>query len=139
MARCTIRDDMDRIVPDLLEANLLVFGTPVHMRYTTALMTSFLERICWTFAKPEQRCFTIYGCPMPRAAKRRKAAIVVTSGIIPPLYRRFCDQATPLIKGTIADSLGARTVGSVYAGALEHRGAERYFASAVKLGRKLAG
>jgi multimeric flavodoxin WrbA len=138
VARCTIRDDMDDIVPGLLDADLLAFGTPVHMGYATALMMAFLERICWTFAKPEKRYLTIRGCPMPRDTKRRKAAILVTSGIIPPFYRRFCDQATALIKGTIADSLGARTVGSLYAGALEHRGVEHYFASAEKLGRRLA-
>ena len=138
VVRCSIRDDMDDIVPDLLEADLLAFGTPVHMGYATGLVMTFLERICWTFARPEKSYLTIRGCPAPREPKRRKAAIVVTSGIIPPIYRRLCDQATPLIKGTIADSLGARTVGSVYAGALEHRGAEYYFARAVKLGRRLA-
>ena len=52
VARCSFRDDMDDIVPDLLEADLLAFGTPVHMGYATALVMAFLERICWTFARP---------------------------------------------------------------------------------------
>ena len=134
VARCAIRDDMDDIVPHLLEADLLAFGTPVHMGYATGLVMAFLERIVWRFARPERRFLTVRGIPTPRDTKRRRAAILVTSGIIPPLYRRLCDQATPLIKGTLADSLGARTVGSVYAGALEHRGAEHYFGKATRLG-----
>ena len=129
---------MDDIVPDLLDADLLAFGTPVHMGYATALMMAFLERVVWRFGKPEKNYLTIRGCPKPRDSKRRKAAIVVTSGIVTPFYRRLCDEATPLIKGTIADSLGARTVGSVYAGGIELRGAEHYFTKAEKLGRKLA-
>jgi multimeric flavodoxin WrbA len=138
VTRCSIRDDMDDIVPALLRADLLVFGTPVHMGYATALVMGFLERIVWRFAKPTKSYLTIHGCPEPRDTKRRKAAILVTSGIITPFYRRFCDEATPLIRGTIADSLGAKTVGSVYAGGLERRGVEHYFARAEKLGRKLA-
>jgi hypothetical protein len=107
------------------------------MASATGIMTTFLERICWTFAKPEQRYLTVTGCPLPRAAKKRTAIIIVTSGIIPPLFRRLCDQATPLIKQTIVDSLHAKTVGDMYAGDIEHRGVERYAKKAYKLGQKL--
>ena len=96
VAKCAIRDDMDEIYERVLASDALVFGTPVHMGFATGLMTVFMERICWTFAKPEKRYLTIRGCPTPRDTKRRKAAILVTSGIVPPLYRRLCDQATPL-------------------------------------------
>ena len=75
---------------------------------------------------------------MPRSGKQRRAAVIVTSGIIPPVLRRFCDEATPLIRGVAKDSLNARTVGSLYAGGIEHRGVQRYFDKAVRLGRKLA-
>jgi multimeric flavodoxin WrbA len=137
VAKCTIRDDMDHIKKDVLKSDALIFGTPVHMGYATALMMTFLERICWTFAKPERKVLTIKGCPLPRFNKRRKAVIIVTSGIVPPLYRRLCDQATPLIKGTIRDSLNAQTVGDMYAGDIEHRGVHYYFDKAFNLGRKL--
>ncbi|MDY6845075.1 MAG: hypothetical protein SVW57_13415 [Thermodesulfobacteriota bacterium] len=76
----------------------LFIGTPVHMGFATAIMMNFLERICWTFAKLERRILTISGCPLPRSDKKRKSNIIVTSGIVPSLYRRFCDEATPLIK-----------------------------------------
>ena len=137
VARCAIRDDMDDISEDILRSDSLILGTPVHMGYATAIMMAFLERICWTFAKPERRILTLTGCPLPRSDKRRKAIIIVTSGVVPPIYRRFCDQATPLIKGTIKDSLNAKTVGDMYAGDIEHRGVEYYFDKAFNLGKKL--
>jgi len=81
---------------------------------------------------------SIYGCPIPRSSKVRKAIIIVTSGIIPPLYRKLCDDATPLIKQIAKDSLNAKTVGDMYAGDIEHRGVEHYFDKAFHLGKKLA-
>ena len=137
VAKCTIRDDMDHIKEDVLKSDALIFGTPVHMGYATAIMMAFLERICWTFAKPERRILTIHGCPKPRSDKKRKAVIIITSGIIPPIYRKFCDEATPLIRDTIRDSLNAKTLGDMYAGDIEHRGVEHYFDKAYKLGMNL--
>ena len=74
---------------------------------------------------------------MPRSDGQRKAVILVTSGIVPPLYRRLCDEAAPLIKRTIKDALNAKTVGELYAGDIEHRGVESYYDKAFRLGRRL--
>jgi len=137
VADCILRDDMDIIREDVLTSDLLILGTPVHMGYATAIMMAFLERICWTFAKPEGKILSIQGCPVPRSNKTRKAIIIVTSGIVPPLFRKFCDDATSLIKQTAKDSLNAKTVGDLYAGDIEHRGVEYYYRSAFNLGRKL--
>ena len=137
VANCTIRDDMDTIRDDVLQSDALIFGTPVHMGYATALMMTFLERICWTFAKPEGRVLSIRRCPIPRSDKTRKSIIIVTSGIVPPLFRKFCDDATKLIRNTVRDSLNAKTVGDLYAGDIEHRGVEYYSRKAFNLGRKL--
>lgn len=137
VAKCTIRDDMDYINEEILNSDCLIFGTPVHMGYATGIMMTFMERICWTFAKPEGKILTISGCPTPRSNKKRKAIVIITSGIIPPIYRRFCDEATPLIKQTIKDSLNAKTAGDMYAGDIEHRGVEYYLDKAYKLGMKL--
>lgn len=136
-APCVIKDDMAGIYEDVLNSDTLIFGTPVHMGYATALTLAFLERICWTFAKPEKSYLTVRGCPLPRSGKKRKSITIVTSGTVPPLYRRFCDQAAPLIRGVIKDSLNAKTVGDLYAGDIEHRGVDRYFEKAFKLGTKL--
>ena len=134
---CVIKDGMTLLYQEILKADALILGTPVHSGYPTALMMMFLERITWTFAKPEKRYLTIKGCPTPRSDKQRKAIIIVTSGIIPPLYRRFCDWATACIRGVVKDSLNAKTVGDLYAGDIEHRGAVTYFDRAFDLGQKL--
>jgi len=63
----------------------------------------------------------------------------LSSGIITPLLRRFCDDATPLIKSTIGDSLNAKLVGTLYAGGVEKVCLDRYLAAAYKLGQKLVG
>ena len=137
VADCIINDDMSVIREDVLQSDALIFGTPVHMGYATGVMMTFLERICWTFAKPEGKVWSIDGCPIPRSNKTRKSIIIVTSGIVPPLFRRFCDDATKLIRNTARDSLNAKTVGDLYAGDIEHRGAAYYHESAFNLGRKL--
>jgi putative NADPH-quinone reductase len=137
VADCVIKDDMHPIREDVLQSDALIFGTPVHMGYATAVMMTFLERICWTFAKPKGKVLSIHGCPIPRSSKTRKSIIIVTSGIVPPLFRKFCDDATRLIRNTARDSLNARTVGDLYAGDIEHRGVAYYHDRAFNLGRKL--
>jgi multimeric flavodoxin WrbA len=135
--RCVIHDGMDDLYEDIVASDALLFGTPVHMGYATALMTQFMERICWTFSKSEKSYLVVKGCPLPRSEKKRTAAIIVTSGMIKPLFRRFCDQATPFITGVAADSLNAKTVASLYAGDILHRSADYYGNAAFKLGKKL--
>ena len=135
---CSIRDDMDHIYEDVLASDLLIFGSPLHMGYVTSLMMVFLERICWTFAKPEGKVLTLSACPIPRSDKKRRSVIILTNSIIPPLYRKFCDDASPLIKQTVKDSLNSKTVGDLYAGNIDGRGVDYYFDKAFKLGRKLA-
>jgi FMN-dependent NADH-azoreductase len=137
VAKCSIRDDMDYLKEDVLNSDFLIFGTPVHMGYATAVMMTFLERICWTFGKPERRVFTIRGCPLPRSDKTRRAIVIVTSGIVPPIYRKLCDWAADQIKGVVKDSLNGKIVGDMYAGDIEHRGVEHYLDKAFKLGRRL--
>jgi hypothetical protein len=138
VAECVIEDDMNDLRQDVLKSDSLIFGTPVHMGYATAVTMTFLERIIWTFAKPERKVLTISGCPLPRSDKKRKAVIIVVSGIVPPVFRKLCDQATPLIKESIRDALNAMTVGSMSAGGVKNRGVEYYFDKAFNLGRKLA-
>lgn len=137
LSKCVIKDGMVQIYEDLLECDALIFGTPVHSGYPTALMMAFLERISWTFAKPEKSYLTVHGCPLPRSNKKRKLIIIVTSGIVPPLFRWFCDWATKCIKDIAHDSLNAKTVGDMYAGDIEHRGVDYYYNKAIRLGQKL--
>ena len=137
IAKCVIRDDMDDINQDILKADALIIGTPIHMGYATSLLMAFLERICWIFAKPQKNYIIVKGCPAPRSDKKRKAVIIAVSGMIPAKYKKFCNWATPQIKGVIKDSLNAKTIGELYAGDVWHRGVEPYFEKAFKLGQKL--
>ena len=136
-AKCVIRDDMDTIFEEIAKADYLILGTPVHMGFATGIMTTFLERICWTFARPGKNYLNVKGCPAPRSDRERKAIIIAVSGMIPPMYKMFCNWATPQIRQTIHDSLNAKTVGKMYAGDVWHRGIECYHEKAFELGRKL--
>lgn len=136
-ATCVIRDDMDIIFEEIARADGFIFGTPVHMGYATGMIMAFLERICWTFARPEKNYLNIKGCPTPRSKKEKKAIIIVVSGMIPPMYKPFCNWATSQIKGAINDSLNAKTVGKLYAGDVWHRGVQPYLDTAYKLGMRL--
>ena len=136
IARCVISDDMEAIYPMIEKADGFIFGTSINMGTVTAIMKTFLERTCWVFAKPGRR--PIRGCPTPRTMRKKKAIIIMSTGIIPPLFRRWCDDATSLIKGQCACSFNAKVLGSLYAGAVEKRGIDVYLDKAYKLGRKLA-
>ena len=141
IAKCVIRDDMDTLNPKILEADGYIFGTPVLMAHETAIMKQFLERICWIFAKPalKRRKMVIpKQCPEPRSNIEKKAIIITSSGIIKSRWKKFCDDATPLIKETIGDSLNAKVVGTMYAGAVMKYGAEKYYDQAYELGKSLA-
>ena len=108
---------------------------PVNIGDVTAVMKAFLERIVWVFAKPGD--YPIKGCPVPRSDRKKKGIIILSSGIVPPLFRMFCDSATPLIKVVYESALNTELKGSVYAGAISTKGMETYFDDVVKLGRKL--
>ena len=75
---------------------------------------------------------------MPRSQIKKEAIAIISSGIVPPLLRMFCDDATSLIKDFCGCILNARLIGSLYAGAVEKKGAEAYAAKAYQLGRKLS-
>jgi len=132
---CIIRDDMDEIYPLVDEADAFMFGTPVNIGDVTAVMKTFLERIVWVFAKAGD--FPLKGCPVPRSDRKKKAIIIVSSGIVPAPLQMFCNSATPLIKSVCETSLNADIEGTIYAGAIETKGVEAFFDSAFKLGEKL--
>jgi putative NADPH-quinone reductase len=136
--KCAIKDDdYADLAQELEKADRLIVGAPVHMGFAPGIMTTFMERICWTFGKPGKNYLTIKGCPLPRSDKKRKGVIIISSGVVGPIYRKFCDQATPLIKQIFTDSLNCDLVGDMYAGNNEARGVEPYLAKAFKIGSKL--
>jgi len=136
IAKCIISDDMQAIYQTIDDAEGFVFGTPVNIGAVTAVMKTFLERIMWVLAKPGT--MPINGCPIPRTAVKKQAVIILSSGIIPPIFRRWCDDATSLIKSVCTSALNAKVVGTLYAGAVESRGLGKYSSKAYKLGQKLS-
>lgn len=136
-ARCVINDDMQELYPKVAAADALLLGTPVNMAEMTALMKTFLERLCWVMATPGR--WPLRGCPRPRCTRQRRAALIVTSGVVPPLLRRWCDLATPQLAGFCRWDLNARVVARMYAGAIWKRGVDYYIKQAYALGQQLAG
>ncbi len=55
VADCVIDDDMKEIYPLLERADGYIIATPVNMANVTALLKTFLERVCWVLAKPGRR------------------------------------------------------------------------------------
>lgn len=135
MAKCPMDDDMQKIFPSVQQADAFIFATPINLGTVTAVMKTFLERTCWTLAKPGNK--PIKGCPVPRTTRQKRAIIILSSGVVPPILRRFCDDATGLIKSSCKCSFGAKVVGSLYAGAVQKKGVDRYLGKAYSLGKRL--
>lgn len=49
MGTCRIDDDMKRILPQLLAADVIVLGTPGYMGMLSGMLKSFLDRTCPTW------------------------------------------------------------------------------------------
>ena len=114
---------------------LLIFGTPINCGTVTAVMKTFLERTSWTLARPGH--VPLEGCPTPRATKKKRAIILLSTGLVPPESRDQCDDATSLITSNCQFAFNAEVVGSLYAGAVESLGVGPYLDEAFKLGQEL--
>jgi multimeric flavodoxin WrbA len=132
---CVISDDLTELFPLIQKADRFIFGTPINCGTVTAVMKTFLERTCWTFSKPGKH--PIDGCPEPRTTKKKKAIILLSTGIAPPELREYCDDATSLIISNCECCFNAEVVGSLYAGAVESKGLSPYLNGAFELGEKL--
>ncbi len=135
IAKCPIKDDMQDLNSLFAEADGYIFATPINCGTVTAVMKTFLERTVWVHGRPGKR--PINGCPEPRSQTQKRAIIILSTGIVPPLLRRFCDDATSLIKSNCECSYNTKVIGTLYAGAVENRGLERYLHRAFTLGKKL--
>lgn len=135
IATCPIADDMRELNPLFSQADRYIFATPINCGTVTAVMKTFLERTVWVHAKPGKK--PIQGCPEPRSPRQKRAVIILSAGIVPPLLRRFCDDATSLIVSNCKCSYNAKVAGTLYAGAVEKRGVDVYLQKAFSLGQKL--
>jgi multimeric flavodoxin WrbA len=60
--QCCKKDDMNALYPQIIESDIIIFGTPVYWYGPTALMKCFIDR------------FTYFNCPENRAKIRGKTA-----------------------------------------------------------------
>ena len=54
---CSIKDDMQDIYPRLLEADLIVYGTPVYFEMLSGLLKNFIDRTCPIWPRLEGKSF----------------------------------------------------------------------------------
>ena len=138
LADCVIEDDMKELCKKLDEADGYIFGTPIFMGTITALMKTFCERFTWILSKPGNK--PLKGCPAPRTERKKSAVIIMSTSIVPPVFRKFCDDATKFFKENLPCMLNAKVIGSLYAGkvGVGKTDAGAYYYKSAALGRKLA-
>lgn len=137
IGKCIIDDDMTEIYKQMNEADAYILGSPIMHSDMSAVMKTFIERGSWTMAK-ECGIFPVKMCPVSRNPRKRRSIFILSAGGMPPLFRMFCDNASSTITSFLESCLNAKPVGSMYAGAVEYKGMERYFDQAYDLGRRLA-
>jgi len=137
ISTCVIDDDMQEIYRQLDEADGYIFGNPIFMGTVNAIMKTFCERYCWVLSKPGRR--PIKGCPSPRTDRNKAAIVIMSTGIVPTIMRKFCDDATKFFRGNIPCILNAKITGTLYAGSvgMNNPSSDRFFSKATALGKKL--
>jgi len=54
---CSIKDDMLSIYPKLMQADAIVFGTPVYFEMVSGLLKNFMDRTCPVWPRLEDKRF----------------------------------------------------------------------------------
>lgn len=119
---CSLKDGMDEIIPRIVEADGILFASPVHNGFVTGLMTVFWERLSWRVARPGEP-FLNFGSIKSRINNKVRAfgAIVSAGGMPEYLGKKFCNDGTPWLKSNAPLVLHGEWIGNMYAGAdLEH-------------------
>ena len=115
---CSIRDDMDAIVPKIAEADGVLFASPVHSGFVTGLMTSFNERMVWRVLRPGGRFCGICSLLSRLDDKVRAVGSIVSAGGMPEgLGSRFCNDGTAWLKSNMPLEMHGQWIGGLYVGA----------------------
>ncbi|MBU2548240.1 MAG: flavodoxin family protein [Proteobacteria bacterium] len=113
---CSVDDDMTAILEQVQRADGILFGSPIHNGFLTALMTLFIERMVWRVCRPTGTIGGLRGTPEPRQDKVRALASIVSAGGMPARLRSACD-GTPWLKENCTLYLNGFWVGDMYAAA----------------------
>jgi len=54
---CAIKDDMQAVYPKLMQADAIVFGTPVYFEMVSGLLKNFMDRTCPVWTRLEDKRF----------------------------------------------------------------------------------
>lgn len=140
IGKCSIDDDTRSILEKIMAADGLVLASSVNIGSITALMKTFLERSCWTLARPTGRYLWLKGIPEPRNPPGQKRAVVITSAGIAPWYLRFL-LSYPEHQMVSAAQIAfcANVIGTMFVGAIQNRKlSQKEYAKAIALGQDLA-
>lgn len=117
-APCGLQDDMDEIIPRLVEADGILFASPVHNGFVTGLLTVFWERLSWRAARPGGSFLKSMGIKSRLTDKVRALAAIVSAGGMPErLGKKYCNDGIPWLKSNAPLILHGQWIGDIYAGA----------------------
>jgi multimeric flavodoxin WrbA len=112
---------MDEIIPRIVEADGILFASPVHNGFVTGLMTVFWERLSWRAARPGNAFLKFMSIRTRLNDKARAFGSIASAGGMPERFRKFCDDGTRWLKSNAPLILHGQWIGDIYAGAdLEH-------------------
>lgn len=117
VAPCSQKDDMDEIITRIVNADGVLFASPVHNGFATGLMTVFWERLSWRTARPGG---SVAGCMSLQSRindKVRALGSISSAGGMPERLRKLCDIGTPWLKSNATLMLHGQWIGDMYAGA----------------------
>ncbi len=84
---CVLRDDMRELFALAMEADLIVFATPIYAFFATAPMKAFMDRFIYTSGK-------YYGeKKLPPLTKGKKCAVLATCGYSPRVAVTMFEEA----------------------------------------------
>lgn len=117
LAPCPIDDDVGAILRAILDADGVVFASPIHNGFVSASMVALFERMVWRVCRPTGKILGLKGVPEPRRKERVRAiASIVSAGGMPDRLRSMCD-GTPFLKENAPHFLNGFWVGDMYAAA----------------------
>lgn len=118
IAPCSLKDDMDELIRRIVDADGILFASPVHNGFVTGLMTVFWERLSWRVARPFGPFLNSMGIKTRINDKVRALGSIASAGGMPErLGKKFCNDGTPWLKSNSTLILHGEWIGDVYAAA----------------------
>jgi multimeric flavodoxin WrbA len=125
--KCVKKDDMSNLYPNIIESDVIVFGTPVYWYGPTALMKGFIDR------------FVYFNSPENRKKIRNKLAVIAV-----PFEEDIYETVAPVVSffEKSLNFLEMKFVGKIIAPGVTKRGEvkekKEYMEEAYKLGKEIA-